>query len=227
MESHKGITISSINAWGFADTQKRSDVLQYLREKNFSIYCLQETHFSKQIEHIITAKWGYKVLYNSFSSNAKGLAILINNNFDYNLNKSYCDPEGDFMIAEITSNERKFLLVNLHSPNQDHPSFYDRLKQEILKFANNNIILVGDWNLILDEKMDLTNYKNINNPRCREKVLNLMVDFNLVDVWREMHPELKSYTWRRRNPFQQARLDFFLTNENIFCDIIQSNIKNS
>ena len=31
----------------------------------------------------------------------------------------------------------------------------------------------------------------------------------LVDIWRELNPQLQRFTWRRTNPCQQSRLDFF------------------
>jgi len=227
MESHNSVCICSLNARGLADSQKRSDVFQYLREKKYNIFCLQETHFTKQLENIVTSKWGYKVLFNSTASNAKGLAILINNNFEYELHNEYSDPEGDFMIADIGINQRRILLVNIHSPNKDTPSFYDRLKDEVMKLSHDNVVLVGDWNLILNTKLDLVNYKNINNPKSREKVSGLIADLNLIDIWREEHPDLLRYTWRRGNPFQQARLDFFLLSENLISDVVSSDIENA
>ena len=36
---------------------------------------------------------------------------------------------------------------------------------------------------------------------------------NLIDVFRENNPKLRRYSWRRRNPIKQSRLDFFLISE--------------
>ena len=38
---------------------------------------------------------------------------------------------------------------------------------------------------------------------------------DIIDPFRESNPQLKRYTWRRRNPLKQARLDFFLTSESM------------
>ena len=61
----------------------------------------------------------------------------------------------------------------------------------------------------MDPVKDYQNYININNPRAREKVLELMLEFDLVDCWRDEHIEEQKYTWLRKNPLKQARLDFF------------------
>ena len=38
---------------------------------------------------------------------------------------------------------------------------------------------------------------------------------DIIDTFRESNPQLERYTWRRRNPLKQARLDFFLTSESM------------
>ena len=67
----------------------------------------------------------------------------------------------------------------------------------------------GDWNLVLNPDIDYMNYKNINNKRAQEIVLDIKEELELSDVWREINPEIRRFTWRRPTPFQQSRLDFF------------------
>jgi len=67
----RDVTILSMNCRGLADVEKRNDVLHYLKKKNYSIYCLQETHFSEKIDSLITSKWGYKAYFNSATLSKK------------------------------------------------------------------------------------------------------------------------------------------------------------
>ena len=46
------------------------------------IYCLQETHFTENLEPYIRAEWGGN---NSHTSNSKGVCILFNNNLEYKI----------------------------------------------------------------------------------------------------------------------------------------------
>ena len=46
----RDVTILSINCRGLADVEQRNDVLHYLKKEKYSIYCLQETHFSEEIQ---------------------------------------------------------------------------------------------------------------------------------------------------------------------------------
>ena len=65
---------------------------------------------------------------------------------------------------------------------------------------------------------------NINNPKARDKVLNLIIECNLIDPWRELNLENMQYTWRKKNTRKQARLDFFLISESLFMDVTNSKI---
>ena len=80
-------------------------------------------------------------------------------------------------------------------------------------------IVCGDFNLILDPDTDSFNYKHINNLNSRKNVTDMIASHKLSDCFRELHPSLKRYTWRRKNPLKQAQLDFFLVSE-IFMDLI-------
>ena len=42
-----------------------------------------------------------------------------------------------------------------------------------------------------------------------------MDELNLKDIFREMYPTLIRYSWRKRNPLKQARLDSFLISESL------------
>ena len=85
------------------------------------------------------------------------------------------------------------------------------------EFGNENFIICGDFNLVLCPELDYCNYLHVNNPKSREKVLELIEERSLIDPYRQLYPDSFRYTWRKKNPFKQARLDFFL--------FIESNLK--
>lgn len=72
--------------------------------------------------------------------------------------------------------------------------------------------------------MDCYNYKHVNNPKARAFVTNSIKENHLFDTFRELHPSLKRYTWRRKNPLKQSRLDFFLVTENLINSVKTSKI---
>ena len=44
--------------------------------------------------------------------------------------------------------------------------------------------------------MDNHNYRRENNIRAREAVKTLITKHDLMDIYREKHPNLRRYTWR-------------------------------
>ena len=51
----------------------------------------------------------------------------------------------------------------------------------------------------------------MNNPKAQEKLFEMTTELDLTDVWREINSEVFRFTWRRQNPSQRARLDFFFS----------------
>ena len=112
-------------------------------------------------------------------------------------------------------------LVNLYGPNRDDPEFYAELEERINDVGFENIIIGGDWNLVLD----YYNYKHHNNIKAQEQVDNLMINLDLLDIWRELYPEMRRYTWRRNTPLQQSRLDCFLISDLLSTFVTNADIK--
>ena len=45
------------------------------------------------------------------------------------------------------------------------------------------------------------------------KLLSIMSERDLRDLFRVRHPDTTRFTWRRKNSFLQRRLDYFLVSE--------------
>ena len=46
-----------------------------------------------------------------------------------------------------------------------------------------------------------------------------MNKYEFIDVWREVYPEKRVYTWRKLNTAQQGRSDCFLILEELMMDV--------
>ena len=123
-------------------------------------------------------------------------------------------------MVHISTMKMDVLPVNIYGPNRDDPNFYTNLNENIAKLEMPNLILDGDWNLVLDPNINYCNYKRTSTVKAQEKVEEMIADHCLVDIWRELNPQLQRFTWRRTNPFQQSRLDFFLILENL-CNTVR------
>ena len=96
------------------------------------------------------AEWGYKTLFSCCSSASRGVAILFNNNFAFQLERSYSDPKRRFIICDIKTNEKFFTLATIYAPNDDDPAFFHSLFSRLEDFHRDEIILGIDFNLVLN-----------------------------------------------------------------------------
>ena len=151
---------------------------------------------------------------------------MLNNTFHFKVSFIDFDPEGNYIILKLDTMERTITLINIYGSNRDNPDFYTHVNQKIDEMNLTNIIWAGDWNLVVDPNLDYHNYRHNNNPRAQEKIIEVMNERELVDIWREMNPEIMQYTWRRSRPLQQSRLDFFLFSDTLLPYIKDSKILN-
>ena len=70
------------------------------------------------------------------------------------------------MIVDIKSGSKTLILVNIYAPNNDDPSFSQNAFKRPLTFECEEIILGGDFNLVLDvqktkKRREPRNVKNL------------------------------------------------------------------
>ena len=138
------------------------------------------------------------------------MAILFHKNLDLKNHKVQTYTEGNYLQLLVRMFDFDINLLTLYGPNTDRPSFYSNVEDIINHTSADFHIICGDFNLILDPKNDCMNYRNINNPRSREKVLELLNVCDLMDTYRTLHPNMKRFTWRKKNRLKQTRLDYCL-----------------
>lgn len=205
------LKICSLNVRGLGERLKRRETFNWLRAKKFSIYLLQETHCSENTITTWSSECGYKALFSCCSSASSGVAILFNNNFAFQLERSYSDPKGRFIICDIKTNEKLFTLATIYAPNDDDPAFFERFFSHLQDFHCDDVILGGYFNLVFNLEKD----KKGGLPKTHTKAVNAINEhatkFDLVEAWRVSNPDILRYTWRRRRPEIHCRLRFFLS----------------
>lgn len=225
MALEHNIDILSFNCNGLGDFKKRKDVFDFIRKQEGNIYLLQETHWKKEYENFIRSQWGYDCIISGCSTSSNGVAILFKNNFEYKINSSICDKEGKFIIIDIEMMHQRIILCNIYGPSQgDKPTFFSTVFNHILSFDNDNIIIGGDWNIALNPKVDSNHPTNIYKIRSRKIILDLMEQYDLVDIFRTQHGDKRKYTWKRFNGKQRSRIDFFIISSNLSLITANSDI---
>ena len=137
--------------------------------------------------------------------------ILINPKLDRKIEKVIADKDGRYIIADILLNQVRILLVNIYAPNDQTQQvlFFKRLQQHLEPFADEHIVVRGDFNCALTDKD-----KKGGHPVCKKapvikEINQLCCASNLTDVWRSLNPDLEALPGEISLKIQ-CRLDYFL-----------------
>lgn len=211
MVAKTNIVLGCVNVRGIRQREKRRDVLDFLRRYEFALTCLVDTHITEELSDVIRSEWGNDVLCSYGTNNSRGISVLLNPNIGMKIVNCLSDNDGNFLVLGVEIDGIQALnIVVVYGPNEDNPVFYTKLMKNIESLPKRPLVLVGDWNFVLDPGKDSKHYSRIGNPRARQIVLDFMENENLNDIWRRQHETSTRFTWRRTNPSKFARLDFFL-----------------
>jgi len=221
------LKIISFNGNGLNSTVRRQRALVWGKKHKVDILFLQETHSSPNEEGDWLRDWGGHVYMSHWTTNSKGVGILIAPHIKYDLISQFTDSDGRIIIIEILINERKLTLCNTYGHNEDNSHFFETIINKLSELNYENLIWGGDHNVVLNLDLDKKGGLYRTHENCKN-IINAWKDENEVDdVWRVQHPTTLRYTWRsRKTPIIQTRLDFFLTSRNITTRINCSDILN-
>ena len=72
----------SLTVRGISNFRKRKTIFSWCRKQKADVIFLQETHSTKDNESMWKTEWGATLFCCHGANNARGVAILIRNNFD-------------------------------------------------------------------------------------------------------------------------------------------------
>ena len=181
-------------------------------------------HSSKEIEKLWLAEWGYRGLFSNLSSSRAGVSILFNNNFSFEIQKYFSDPQGRFITVDIKTEDKIITLQNIYAPNNDDPNFFKSVFNNLSTFECEHLVLGGDFNLVQNIQKDKKGGNQITHFKSLEEIEKFKENMNLTDIWRDLHPDTLRFTWRRNKPEIHCRLDFFLISSSLSTDALEADI---
>ena len=219
----------TLNVRGMNRSIKRRSIFRWLHNQNAHFHFLQETYSDKNSKAIWEAEWGGKIFCSHGTKHSKGVMILLNPKSDIEVESFEEDKCGRTIILDTKVNGSHLILVNVYAPNDlsQQVQFFENVKNKLSKYADEPIIIGGDFNCALTAS-DKVGGRPIENKKCViDKIANLSSLYSLQDVWREMNAGKKQFTWRDKAYKVQCRLDYFLTSKNLTnitrnCDIIHA-----
>uniref|UniRef100_A0A803TVZ8 Reverse transcriptase domain-containing protein n=1 Tax=Anolis carolinensis TaxID=28377 RepID=A0A803TVZ8_ANOCA len=204
---NQSIKVFSNNINGLNAPTKRKRVYNYLKKNNFDVIALQEVHIKQShAEYLINDNLGK--LYHSLDreKKKKGVALYINNKLNPSL--EFKDNEGRIVAAKIESNSETILICNIYAPNGPKRKFVKNLRNHIRDSDFNHIIIMGDFNGILEKNRDKKAYKKtITNNMLPQNFIDLKNEYDLHDSWRLRNPTQLDYTFYSSRHNSWSRID--------------------
>lgn len=160
------------------------------------------------------------IFSSSYNSKQRGVAILINRKVKFTVFSIVTDPEGRFIVVNLSVQNMKMCLANLYGPNVDDPSFFHSFFTSLSEHTDSVLIIGGDFNMVMDPTaVRLSNAGNYRNWQSANIAKQYMEDLGLCDVWHSYHPNLKEYTFFSSVHHSYSRLDYFLVSSSLVSEL--------
>ena len=78
------------------------------------------------------------------ATNSRGVAILLTNNFEYEVLEVNKDTQGNYLHLLLKLNSMTLSLITAYAPNNDDPAFFNEL-QNILENYINYGLFCNTW----------------------------------------------------------------------------------
>ena len=214
------LRLLSFNPNSIGKNPKRAQIIQAIKKKNPNIILFSDTRISADIEPLVKSEWGGKANFASFTSQARGVAIFFSKGLPIDIieDSIYNDKSGNFTVLNIKFENHIITIGCIYGPNEDNPDFFKNVVfQQTLKCQESSdfTILGGDWNISLCQELDTFGYNAENNKNAKKCLISHIENLGLIDIFRELNPGSKRYTWRQFGGSKRARLDFFLISSHL------------
>ena len=183
-----------------------------MKRNKADIVMLQEAHGTRETNKLWCAEWGGQAVFANGASNAKGVAILFSKKFSLST-EIIRDINGRFIICKQKVGDHSICVANLYAPNRDDITFFADVFRHIDSLECDFVIIGGDFNLTLDEKLDQSRHTSY-HPESTGYILQQIEELDLIDVWRHRNTDTKKFTWskfdRKLHTLSWSRIDMFL-----------------
>lgn len=197
------VRIFSWNVRGLNSKFKRATVFQYLKQVKPHIVLLQETHLEGSKILSLRKPWIQRAIHATYSTYARGVSILISKAIACTIHQVVTDPGGRYVAVSLEIYNHKFLLVNIYMPPPFQVKFLYDFMVTLAPFLHLPVLIMGDYNAILDGVLDSSNA-----ARPASVDLRSWADMaGLTEVWRWKNPDGTAYSHLSSAHRSSARID--------------------
>ena len=201
-------SIATINCYGLRDSHKRGIIFDYLRNSSFDIFFLQECYCVSESEtKLWTEEFGGTGFWSYGDFRSRGVGILFKPGVNFKITDIFRDTDGRLLRLDCVQNSQNLRLVNVYMPNDPHA------RKEFIKALDSHLtgsmvkILGGDFNFVESSSLDKQGGNIDKGTEGVDEIRSIKHDFQLLDIYRYLHPHTRSFTWSGGNT--ACRLDRF------------------
>ena len=135
---------------------------------------------------------GWKKIFHANGDQKKaGVAILISDKIDFEIQVMKRDKEGHYIMIKRSIQE-DITIINIYAPNIGALQYVRQMLTSMKGEINSNTIIVGDFNTPLTA-MDRSTKQKINKET--QTLNDTMVQLDLIDIYRTFHPKTINFTF--------------------------------
>ena len=167
------LNLATLNVRGLRDPSKCTRLLGELKNIGVDVAAVQETHFTCGADcRVLESDFNVFSAYGSCTS--VGVSLLDGRSLDADVDVVFAGDEGRRVVADVAVRFFKFSLVAVYAPNTvaERISFFRRLAPFL--DDTKRLVLMGDWNAILDPKIDKVGRGASRLGRCESSLVGLM-----------------------------------------------------
>lgn len=199
------ITIASYNINGSRRPLRRFNHLSTMRDGKYAVSFLQETHTTPGDEPTWLLEWGGEAFMSHLSSISSGVAILLAPNFRPEILKVQELVPGRLLHLAVRLDGVPLRFVNVYAPKP--AVLQTRLFREVSTLLSSIdpgdcVILGGDFNCTLEEG-DRSGIQR--GQELMKKLKELVGSSDLVDTWRNLHPDSRAFSRRSKGGWVSHR----------------------
>lgn len=190
------LRITSLNVKGFNIPERRSQILYHMHKLKSHILCLQETHF--KLSNVPTFRNRYYPVWCHSSSSlgkTKGVAIFFHKSLPCEILEVKTDVDARSVFVKCNIQGTVYTIANIYAPNQGQIPFLHKTFDDLTTFMQGQLILCGDFNLVLQPSIDTSSGRSSLALSKINKVKRLLHSLQLCDAWRLLHPQERDYSF--------------------------------
>ena len=174
-------------------------LLEELKQRNIDIAVISDTRIGETDVNLLRQNDDYHCIYTEKPNTivpCRGVLILWKKQSLITIDRISDRDDGNLLLARATFSNHTILICGLYGPNEDAPEFFEYIENLLIQNTECNIILCGDFNVTQNHSIDNENYAGEHNRRARVKLQDIMERQELVDIYREIHGDIKCYTYQ-------------------------------